>query len=244
MCRYAEDNALVLLVLNGFDVDDASSLDMGFSYDGRQAISDLTVGYDPGWFEGEEVRAADKTALEALSRLNLTLKEITLPDLPVEAIMATLSVESAAAFEELTLSGRDDLLRRQIKNAWPNVLRQARFFSAVDYVQVDRLRRDIMKQAHEFFSQVDVVFGPSFDNPMLRLTNFTGQPCLAMRAGFESITPRPLFDHPENDTDETLHRIPRSVSLWSNLFEEGKIIQVGRALEAELGVANDRPPLA
>jgi Asp-tRNA(Asn)/Glu-tRNA(Gln) amidotransferase A subunit family amidase len=244
MCRYTEDTALVLSVLNGFDVDDASSIDMGFSYDGRQAISDLTVGYDPNWFEGEDVRSTDKTALEALARLNVTLKEITLPDLPVDEIVVPLDAESAAAFDELTLSGRDDLLRRQIKYAWPNNFRASRFYSAVDYVQADRLRRDIMKKTHEFFSQVDVVFGPSFDTPMLTLTNLTGQPCLAMRAGFEEITPRELFDHPENDTDETLHRIPRSVSLWSNLFEEGKLIQVGRALETELGVVNERPPLA
>ena len=243
MCRYAEDTALVLSVLNGFDVDDASSIDMGFRYDGRQAISDLTVGYDPSWFEGEDVRSTDRTALEAISRLNVTLKEITLPDLPVDEIVMPLNAESAAAFEELTLSGRDDLMRRQIKNAWPNNFRESRFYSAVDYVQADRLRREVMKKTHEFFSQVDVVFGPSFDTPMLTLTNFTGQPCLAMRAGFEEITPRELFDHPENDTDETLHRIPRSVSLWSNLFEEGKIIRVGRALEAELGVVNERPPL-
>lgn len=244
MCRYTEDTALVLSVLNGFDVMDASSIEMGFSYDGRLAISDLTVGYDPSWFEGEDVRSTDKTALDALSRLNVTLKEITLPDLPVDEIMAPLAAESAAAFEELTLSGRDDLLRRQIKNAWPNSFREARFYSAVDYVQADRLRRDVMRKTHEFFSQVDVVFGPSFGTPMLSLTNFTGQPCLAMRAGFEEITPRELFDHPENDTDETLHRIPRSVSLWSNLFEEGKLIRVGRALEAELGVVNERPSLA
>jgi len=244
MCRFTEDTALVLSVLNGFDVMDASSIDMGFSYDGRQAISDLTVGYDPGWFEGEDVRSTDRTALEALSRLNVTLQEITLPELPVEEIMAPLAAESAAAFEQLTLSGRDDLLRRQVERAWPNSFRQARFYSAVDYVQADRLRRDVMRKTHEFFSQVDVVFGPSFGTPMLSLTNFTGQPCLAMRAGFEEITPRELFDHPENDTDETLHRIPRSVSLWSNLFEEGKIIRVGRALEAELGVVNERPPLA
>ena len=244
MCRFTEDTALVLSVLNGFDVMDASSIDMGFSYDGRQAISDLTVGYDPSWFEGEDVRSTDRTALEALSRLNVTLKEIALPDLPVDAIVTLLDVESAAAFEELTLSGRDDLLRRQIKNAWPNNFRAARFYSAVDYVQADRLRRDIMRKTHEFFSQVDVVFGPSFGTPMLSLTNFTGQPCLAMRAGFEEITPRELFNHPENDTDETLHRIPRSVSLWSNLFEEGKLIRVGHALEAELGVVNERPPLA
>lgn len=244
MCRYTEDTALVLSVLNGFDVMDASSIEMGFSYDGRLAISDLTVGYDPSWFEGEDVRSTDKTALDALSRLNVTLKEITLPHLPVDEIMAPLAAESAAAFEELTLSGRDDLLRRQIKNAWPNSFREARFYSAVDYVQADRLRRDVMRKTHEFFSQVDVVFGPSFGTPMLSLTNFTGQPCLAMRAGFEEITPRELFDHPENDTDETLHRIPRSVSLWSNLFEEGKLIRVGRALEAELGVVNERPSLA
>ena len=244
MCRYTEDTALVLSVLNGFDVMDASSIEMGFSYDGRLAISDLTVGYDPSWFEGEDVRSTDKTALDALSRLNVTLKEITLPDLPVDEIMAPLAAESAAAFEELTLSGRDDLLRRQIKNAWPNSFREARFYSAVDYVQADRLRRDVMRKTHEFFSQVDVVFGPSFGTPMLSLTNFTGQPCLAMRAGFEEITPRELFDHPENDTDESLHRIPRSVSLWSNLFEEGKLIRVGRALEAELGVVNERPSLA
>lgn len=100
-----------------------------------------------------------------------------------------------------------------------------------------------MEETHVFFSQVDVMFGPTFGNPMLRLTNFTGQPCLTLRAGFEEITPRQLFNHPENETDETLHRIPRSVTLWSNLFEEGKLITVGRALEAELGVASERPPL-
>ena len=244
MCRYVEDTALVLAALNGFDENDASSIDMGFAYDGRRSVSDLTIGYDPSWFEGEDVRSTDKAALKAIANIGATLKEITLPDMPVDEIMAPINIESAAAFEELTLSGRDDLLRRQIDNAWPNSFRQSRYFSAVDYVQADRLRRSLMQQTHAFFSQVDVVFGPSFGNPMLSLTNYTGQPCLVMRAGFEEITPRELFDHPENDSDETLHRIPRSVSLWSSLFEEGKLIQVGRALEAELGVVNERPTLS
>ena len=100
-----------------------------------------------------------------------------------------------------------------------------------------------MQDAHDFFSQVDVVFGPSFGNPMLTLTNFTGHPSIAMRAGFEQMTSRSLFNHPENDTDETLHRVPRSISLWSNLFEEGHLITIARALEAELGVVNERPNL-
>jgi Asp-tRNA(Asn)/Glu-tRNA(Gln) amidotransferase A subunit family amidase len=243
MCRYAEDNAIVLSAINGFDQHDTGSIDMGFSYDGRLPVSDLTIGYDPAWFEGDEVRQTDREALDALRRLGAEVREIDLPDLPVDEIAPALGIESAAAFEELTLSGRDDLLRRQVNNAWPNSFRESRYFSAVDYVQADRLRRHVMREAQDFFSQVDVVFGPSFGNPMLTLTNFTGQPGIAIRAGFEEITPRPLFGHPENDADQTLHRIPRSVSLWSNLFQEGKLITVARALEAELGVAGERPSL-
>lgn len=244
MCRYTEDTAMVLSILNGYDEYDTGSIDMGFAYDGRQSVSELTIAYDPSWFEGENVSAVSVAALESLRNIGATVQEITLPDMPVDEIMAAVNVESAAAFEELTLSGRDDLLRRQIDNAWPNSFRQSRYFSAVDFIQGERLRRKVMEETHEFFSQADVIFGPSFGNPMLSLTNFTGQPCLTLRAGFEEITPRSLFNHPENDTDETLHRIPRSVTLWSNLFEEGKLITVGRALEDELGVASERPPLS
>ena len=243
MCRYVEDNALVLAALNGFDENDAGSINMGFEYDGRQSVADMTIGYDPTWFDGDDVHSADRDALDAARQLGAQIIELTLPELPIDEIMAPLGVESAAAFEALTLSGEDDNLRRQINNAWPNSFRQSRYFSAVDYVQADRLRRRVMQVAHEFFSGADVIVGPSFGNPMLRLTNFTGQPCLALRAGFEEITPRPLFDHPENDSDETLHRIPRSVSLWSNLFQEGKLIRVGRALEDAMGVSRERPPL-
>ncbi len=243
MCRYAEDTAMVLSVLNGYDEYDAGSIDKGFAYDGRQSIDELTIGYDPDWFDGEDIKTTDLDALEAIKNLGASVREITLPDLPVNEIMGALNIESAAAFEELTLSGRDDLLRRQIDNAWPNSFRQARYFSAVDFVQGDRLRRKVMQDAHEFFSEVDIVFGPSFGTPMLSLTNFTGQPCLALRAGFDKIKTRSLFNHPENDTDESLHRVPRSVTLWSNLFEEGKLIIAGRALEAALGYADERPPL-
>jgi len=243
MCRYVEDTAMVLSVLNGYDEFDTGSIEKGFAYDGRQSVRDLTIGYDPSWFEGDDISATDRTALEAVKNLGASIREISLPDMPVNEIMGALGVEAAAAFEELTLSDRDDMLRRQIDNAWPNSFRQARYFSAVDFMQGDRLRREVMQQTHEFFSQVDVVFGPSFGTPMLSLTNFTGQPCLAMPAGFEEIKTRPLFAHPENDTDETLHRVPRSVTLWSNLFEEGRLIVAGRALEAALGVAGERPQL-
>lgn len=234
---------MVLSVLNAYDQFDTGSIDQGFAYDGRQSVQELTIGYDPSWFEGDDISATDLKALEAVKNLGATIREISLPEMPVNEIMGALSVEAAAAFEDLTLSDRDDMLRRQIDNAWPNSFRQARYFSAVDFMQGDRLRRKVMQDTHEFFSQVDVVFGPSFGTPMLSLTNFTGQPCLALPAGFENMKTRPLFGHPENDTDETLHRVPLSVTLWSNLFEEGRLIVAGRALEAALNVAAERPQL-
>ena len=245
ICRSVEDTALVLSAINGYDVDDAGSIDAGFSYVGGRPMNELTVGYDPRWFEGEDVRSTDTAALEALRGIGTNVIELQLPELPVDSIMPGLFIEAAAAFEDLTLSDRDDELRWQVDRAWPNGMRQARFFSAIDYVQSDRLRRRVMGEMHDFFSQVDVVFGPSFNSPMLRVTNFTGHPCIAMRAGFEDRKSRARFEGPsEEEIPDTMHRIPRSVSLWSRLFNEGAIITVARTLEAELGVAAERPDLA
>ena len=153
------------------------------------------------------------------------------------------SAEAAAAFEELTLSDRDDGLRRQIENAWPNSFRFSRFFSAVDYVQCDRLRRMVMQELHRFFGQVDAFFGPSEGHTLTALTNLTGHPVIALRAGFEQIATRPRYELPADAIGDALHRVPRTVQLWGSLFEEGKLIAIARALEAQLGVAAERPPL-
>ena len=111
-------------------------------------------------------------------------------------------------------------------------------------MQADRLRRLVMREMHALLGRVAVVLGPSFGNPMLVATNFTGQPSLTLRAGYDEITPRPLFSRPENDADTTTARVPRYATLWAPLFEERRLIAVGRALETELGVAAGRPPLA
>lgn len=243
MCRFVEDTALVLAALNGYDARDTGSIDMGFEYDGKATLDGLTIGYEPAWFEGDGVLDAHRAALDAAGRLGAKLEAITVPEVPTEEILPALGIESAAAFESLTLSGDDELLRRQVDNAWPNSFRESRYFSAVDYVQADRLRRLVMREMHAFLGEVDVVLGPSFGNPMLVATNFTGQPSLTLRAGYDEITPRPLFSRPENDADTTTARVPRSVTLWAPLFEERRLIAVGRALEAELGVAAGRPPL-
>ena len=243
ICRYAEDTATILSAINGFDAADTGSLRHGFSYDGNVRLENLTVGFDPRWFDNEKVRQPDIDALRALRESGVSMIELEMPDLPWDIMNPLGDVESAAAFEELTLSGRDDELRRQIEFSWPNSFRNSRFFSAVDYVQCDRLRRFVMQELHAFFGQVDAFFGPTHGHHLTALTNLTGHPVISLRAGFEKIRTRPRYELPKESIGTDLHRIPRSVRLWGSLFEEGKLITIARALEARLGVAEERPPL-
>jgi Asp-tRNA(Asn)/Glu-tRNA(Gln) amidotransferase A subunit family amidase len=166
------------------------------------------------------------------------------PDEPWSVLHIQLEVESAAAFDRITLDHIDRTLRRQDNGAWGNMWRRTRFISGIDLVQSQRFRRRAMELMDRFFSGVDVVIGPNFAGPMLLVTNFTGHPCLALRAGFRDMPTRPTpLDPPNNDPNAPKFRVPHAVSLWAPLFEETALITVGRALERELGVAGEHPTL-
>jgi Asp-tRNA(Asn)/Glu-tRNA(Gln) amidotransferase A subunit family amidase len=162
--------------------------------------------------------------------------------------MNILYAEAAAAFEELTLTDLDDTLAWQDDGAWPNTFRKARFLSAVDHVQLDRLRYQVMLALDGLFTKVDALIGPFMTGPMLVASNFTGHPCLHLRAGFLKTASRGLASlgsgtlTPGEDTASgTLFTVPQGISLWGRLFEEGPILNLGMALEKELGVASRRP---
>ena len=233
MCRYAEDTALVLAELNGYDPADAGSLAHGFAYDGNRPLSELTVGYDPRMLETEETTASDRAAFAALQTSGVKLVELELPELPWEIMFTILDAEAAAVFENLTLSGADDELRRQIFDAWPNSLRIGQFTSAVSLVQCDRIRRQIMQQLHAFFAQSDVFFAPYTDE-LNALTNLSGHPTLVLRSGFEQRPSRAISGITEEDTDGPKHAVPDSIHLWAGLFQEGNLVTLGRALEEAL----------
>lgn len=240
LCRSVLDTAAVLSVINGGDVSDASSLHHGFEYNGDTNVRGMRVGYDPAWFENAE--ANDRAALEAARALGVNLVEVRVPEQPGGALVQALLVEAAAAFEELTLSNADDTLDWQHDNAWPNTFRAARFVTAIDYVQIDRVRRRVMQDMDEVFSGVEAMIGPNFAGGMLTITNFTGHPQLAFRSGFIETPARTIFDGPVEGAQPK--RTPVASSLWAPLFEERALIKLGRALEAQLGVAGERPTLA
>ena len=209
----------------------------------QRPIKGLRVGYFPTWMD--EATDVDRNALQQLGRLGMVPVKVSLPDWPYGSLNTILFAEAAAAFEELTLSHRVDELAMQTPDAWPNTFRQARFISAVDMVQADRMRRAVAQEMERLLLQVDMLLVPSLRNEMLIISNFTGQPSLTLRAGFVQIAearsdwapdpsrPLPKFDPPR--------RVPHGVTLIGRLFDEGTIARAGLALERALDVVGERP---
>ena len=248
ICRAVEDCALVLAVISGGDPADRGSIAAPFRFDAGDGIAGMRLGYLPDAFADKDATEVDRAALAAAKSLGVTVQDVRLPDLPYGSLMAILYAEAAAAFEGLTLSDRDDELVWQSKAAWPNAFRKARFLSAVDHVQADRLRYRVMQALDGLFREVDALIGPFMTGPMLVASNFTGHPCLHLRAGFLTIGTRsdPSLADGKLDLGHAaeharLFEVPQGISLWGRLFDEGRLCNLGMALEAALGVAARRP---
>jgi Asp-tRNA(Asn)/Glu-tRNA(Gln) amidotransferase A subunit family amidase len=235
----------VLQAITGPDPGDVSSLPSRFDYDAVAPVKGLRVGYFPGWMKESPAPDVDRAALQTVRKLQMVPTEVSLPDWPYGSLLHILFTEAAASFEELTLSGKDDQLRVQVPDAWPNLFRMSRFLSAVDFVQADRLRRRVAGEMARLFSQVDLLLVPSLRDEMLTISNFTGHPSLTLRAGFVQVSearsdwapdpkhPLPRFSPPR--------RVPHGVTLIGRLFDEGTIARAGTALERAFGVSAERP---
>ncbi len=240
ICRAVDDTAMVLAAINGFDAQDSGSIAAPFGWDATLPATGLRVGYVAADFTD----ALDMAALDAVRGLGAAVIPLELPDLPYDALRHLLFAEAAAAFEELTLDGTDDTLSRQDPGAWPNSFRKARFLSAVDHIQLDRLRRQVMQDMDALFRRVDVVLAPAMTGPMTVIGNMTGHPCLTLRAGFTAVRTRemPAFLHAKiKETDGPAHDVPHAITVVAPLFQEAAALTLGRALEAAWAVADRRP---
>jgi Asp-tRNA(Asn)/Glu-tRNA(Gln) amidotransferase A subunit family amidase len=245
MTRSVEDAMLVLRSITGPDPGDVSSVPCHLDFDATAPVNGLRVGYFPQWMTESPATDVDRAALELVKKLGMTTKEVSLPNWPFGSLMHVLFSEAAAAFEELTISNGVDQMKAQVPDAWPNLFRQARFLSAVDFVQADRLRRRVAGEMARIFGEVDLLLVPSLRDEMLTIGNFTGHPSLTFRAGFVEVSearsdwapdpanPLPKFSPPR--------RVPHGVTLVGRLFDEGTIGRVGVAMERALNVAHDRP---
>ena len=246
MTRGVEDAMLVLNAISGPDPGDLGSVPSKLDFNAGASVAGLRVGYFPAWMKDAPATDVDRAALETIKRCGMVPVEVSLPDWPYDSLNLILFAEAAAAFEELTLTHGEAQLRAQVPDAWPNVFRQSRFLSAVDFVQTDRMRRKVAQEMARIFSEVDLLLVPSLRDEMLVISNFTGHPSLTLRAGFVEVAearsdwapdprnPLPKFSPPR--------RVPHGVTLLGQLFDEGRLAQAGMALEAAFGVAGERPP--
>ena len=245
MTRSVEDAMLVLHAIAGPDSGDVSSVPSHLEFDAGASPKGLRVGYFEAWMRESPATDVDRSALETVKTLGMIPVAVTLADWPYSSLQHVLFAEAAAAFEELTLSGELATLKAQVADAWPNLFRQARFLSAVDFVQADRLRRLVAQEMARVFSDVDLLLVPSLRDEMLTISNFTGHPSLTLRAGFVDVSearsdwapdpanPLPKFSPPR--------RVPHGVTLLGRMFDEGTVARAGLALERAFNVASARP---
>jgi len=246
MTRSVEDAFLVLQAITGPDPGDVSSVPSHLDFDATAGVKGLRVGYFPQWMKEAPATDVDRAAFDTISKLGMTPVEVAIPDWPYDSLQLILFSEGAAAFEQLVLSGQANQLKVQVPDAWPNLFREARFLSAVDFVQADRLRRMVAGEMARVFSRVDLLLVPSLRDEMLTLSNFTGHPSLTLRAGFVEVSQArsdwaPDPDHPL-PTFSPPRRVPHGVTLLGRLFEDGTVGRAGIALERAFAVNIERPP--
>lgn len=215
ICRTAEDCALVFDVIRGKDGQDPTLVDMPFSYNSKKEISNLRIGYVEDYFnESYDYRVNDSLTLRVLKDLGANLIPIKLPEqFPTMALSIILEAEAAAAFSDITLSGRDTMMVRQEKIAWPNTFRQARFIPAVEYIQANRLRTQLIAAFMDVFKKVDVIVCPTWGGNQLLMTNLTGHPALLVPNGFDK------------------EGLPTSITFFANWYNEADLLLVGSSYQ-------------
>ncbi|MBA3670543.1 MAG: amidase [Gemmatimonadaceae bacterium] len=227
MARSVEDCALVLEAIHGPDnVDRAVKSGIPFSWDARLALSSLRIGYVKSAFDLPErneknqlqhgTKRFDDAALETLRSLGVTPIAVEIPDADYAAMRLVLRAEAAAAFDELTRSGRDKELVQQTAGDWANTFRAARLIPAVDYVNANRARTLVMQRWHELFKTVDVIVAPT-SSAQLTATNLTGHPAVILPSGFRDTS----------DTDKT--QVPVSLTFLGGLYQEAQLLAVAKA---------------
>ena len=223
LCRSTEDCAIVFNAILGPDGQDQTLYDLPFNYRSDFDVSQLRLGYLKSEFENADSVSQPflQAALDNFSEMGYELIPIELPDLPVWDLSIILGAEAAAAFDALTRSNDDDLLVRQIKNAWPNEFRTSRFIPAVEYINANRIRYLWIQEMAALFETVDAYISPSFGENLL-ITNLTGHPCVVVPNGAAE----------------------QSISFTGNLFDEATILALAKLYQQATGFHKLHPDLS
>ena len=226
ICRTVEDCALVFNAIYGPDGEDQTLYDVPFNYTPDVQLKDLRIGYLKADFDSAKWNKANNdSTLSKLRSLGATLIPVELPRFPYEDMSIILSAEAGAAFDQLTRSGKDDLMVRQIRNAWPNVFRASRFIPAVEYIQANRIRYLAIQEMAKLMERVDIYIAPSLEGENTLVTNLTGHPCVVLPNGW------------------TKEGTPTSITFIGQLFGEAKLLAAAKRYQDATGFHLKHPHL-
>jgi Asp-tRNA(Asn)/Glu-tRNA(Gln) amidotransferase A subunit family amidase len=185
-----------------------------------------------------------EAALAQLRQMGVALIPVEMPKFPYDPMVAMLTAEAAAAFDEVTRSGRDKLLTAQSADDWPNTFRSARFIPAVEYIQASRARRLAMDAVAKVFDTVDVIVAPT-GSEQLVITNLTGQPALILPNGFRGDdAPKPPAEDNGEDDNIGGPGTPVSLTFLGNLYREAELLAFARAYQEATGFHRKHPKLS
>src|SRR5882762_2068364 len=188
-------------------------------------------------------RKFNDAALEKLRAMRVKLVPVEMPKFPYDAMVMMLESEAAAAFDELTRTGRDKLLTEQGADDWPNTFRSARFFPAVEYIQASRARRLATEAVGKVFAEFDVIVSPTFSQQLV-ITNLTGHPALILPNGFRGEgAPAPASTEDGADENAGGPGTPVSLTFLGNLYGEAKMLALARAYQEATGFHRLYPKL-
>lgn len=213
MTRSVEDCALIFNAIQGPDGQDATVRDVPFNYEPLKTLKGTRIGYLKKAFESNYPnRANDSLTLAKLRELGAELIPFELPSYPVGDLTITIGVEGGAAFDELTLTNKDDQMVRQVKSAWPNEFRSARYIPAVEYVQAQRIRTKMIQDLYQVLKkqQIEVYITPTYAGGNLTYTNLSGHPSICLPNGFNR------------------NKMPTSITFTAQLYAEAKLLAVAK----------------
>ncbi len=185
----------------------------------------------------------DHAALSALRKMGVTLIPVEMPKLPYGAMTPLLTAEAAAAFDDLTMSGRDSLLTEQGPGDWPNDFRVARLYPAVEYIQANRARSLAIQKWAEMFAKVDVIVTPTYGEQLVA-TNLTGHPALILPNGLRGAdAPLPPKVDDGNDDNIGGPGTPLSLTMLAAPYQDARLLAFGRAYQEATGYHKLHPKL-
>jgi Asp-tRNA(Asn)/Glu-tRNA(Gln) amidotransferase A subunit family amidase len=189
-------------------------------------------------------RKFERAAIEKLAAMGVKLEPVALPEFPYDAMLPLLDAEAAAAFDELTRTGRDKLLTEQGPDDWPSIFRAARFIPAVEYIQANRARTMAMEAVSKAFADFDVIVAPT-SSQQLAVTNLTGHPALILPNGFRGEDAPPVGRSEKGEIEGNYGGpgTPVSLTFLGQLYGEARLLALARAYQDSTPFHLEHPKL-